>query len=240
MASENVVYLLNLGSSMRDSAKIFEEQSLDGSELPKTKIGAVLDVLKLYICFCMESRKRDEFCFCFGGVNIDGDDMINELSKESRVFSRPAKTLLQYLEKVQTYCQDSSRSSSCSNFDILGDTIAALGYLTARNKSKKNTLKKIVIITDGIGTVDQDSSSSMNTITEKIAELDCALEICLIEPGLSLTDSCIGTRKFIQGLSSVKSEVKSEASGGDTSAGTHETVISRLMILNKLNTKVST
>ena len=74
---------------------------MDGSELPKTKIGAVLDVLKLYICFCMESRKRDEFCFCFGGVNIDGDDMINELSKESRVFSRPAKTLLQYLEKFK-------------------------------------------------------------------------------------------------------------------------------------------
>ena len=47
----------------------------------------------------MESRKRDEFCFCFG-VNIDDDDTINELSKESRVFSRPvAKTLLQYLEK---------------------------------------------------------------------------------------------------------------------------------------------
>lgn len=224
---------------MRDGLKIFEEPSMDGTKVVKTKIGAVLDVLKLYIYFCMESRKRDEFCFCFGGVNIDGDDAINELSKESRVFSRPAKPLLQFLEKIQAYCQDSSRASSCSSFDILGGCLGALEYLAARSKSKKNTAKKIVIITDEIGVVDGDFLSSMNTITEKVAELDCDLEFCLIEPGLSLTESCIGTENFIQGLSNVKSEVKSESVGNAASNGSNETVISRLMVLNKLNTKVS-
>ena len=200
---ENIVYVLNLNSTMRK-----EPNSITG-HLNTCKINAILDVLKLYICYSIRDppRKKDEICFQIGGISRDSDDDATKaLLSKTGLFHRPSKEVLQYIEDIQDYCTDTTKDAFTSNFELLQNCLTALEYLEARNK--KQSLKKIVVITDGFGRDNDDSNedgevqdgeNSIQSITQRMGELDnCEIEFYLIEPSGKLVKICSQNKEFVK------------------------------------------